>query len=412
MISHTDLVSQATIKRLAIIQAQPAVSIIIPTSPTDVLKAPIQLSNAVAEAEKHIQTASLDSSALQEQFNRLEQLRYNVQFWRYQGQSLAIYITADSIEAFRLPVHSKYRVVVNSAFYLRPLFDTTQGTALFYILALSQNRCQLYAATPDSISQLFFEPLPTMEQELFYLDDEKQLQFHTQAASVHTPGGSARPAVFFGHAEGNDRAVEKERIAEYFIRLDRIVTDILPDQRVPLILGGTEYLQPIYRECSRYAHILDEGIKGNLEQLNEKDILLEAQKIMHKVVESQIESEIVRYEETGDRELILDTVQEILPAAHFGAIDTLFLADNAFAWAAYDAEEMHLEVAKEPGFGFGDLYDTAARATFLNGGQVLVLPRDRMPKAKPMTAILRFPYKLPPMRSDSRERGDHSRPDL
>ncbi len=395
MQKHTDIITRQDLKELSNHFEKPCISVIIPTSPVDTSQSQIHFANALHEIEKKIAESKASSGLLNEQLSKLKVLKQDSTFWSFQGHSLCIFISPTIFRMFRIPISLEYKVDLGMFFYLSPLHQTLQENRIFYILSISQNTSKLYSATRDSISNILFRPLPTMDQSLFYLEREKQLQLHT------TTGG---PAVFHGHGAGTDSAVEKEYIAEYFRNLDSIVNAILGNNDIPLILAGAEFLHPIYRSQSKYKNILSEGVKGNYESSGDEELHKEACKLMQPFFKRTTENALEKYENTGNRDLILDTVKEILPAAHTAAVKTLLIAEDSCAWAKYDPDTLKVEIAKEWKFGFEDLYELTARATYQNGGDVLILKRSDMPHSKPVVAILRYPYALPPMRATSVER--------
>lgn len=216
--------------------------------------------------------------------------------------------------------------------------------------------------------------------------------------------------MFFGHGGESEKEVEKKITRDYFRLLDRAICQIFSGQKAPLVLAGVEYLLPIYREISGYPNILGNGVHGNFEHGDEQRLHQESWLIASPIFSETLRTLLYRYRETVDRELIVETLHPLLPAAKFGAVDTLIISEDASAWAHYDERAIDLEIAKEPVYGFDELYDLAARSTYQKGGTVVIVPRHELPAARPAVALLRFPYKAATIQASSRERGEYSPP--
>lgn len=79
----------------------------------------------------------------------------------------------------------------------------------------------------------------------------------------------------------------------------------------------------------------------------------------------------------------------ILPAAHDGRIDTLFLAEGADLWGRYDDAAHAAAIHEERKDADEELLDAAAVETLRRKGDVLVMPRDALPGGSIAAALLR-----------------------
>lgn len=181
MLSHTDIVNGETISEILKQEGEPAITIVLNTSRTETQQAPIQLGNAIKQIETELSNSGIKLDSIQNELDELKRLLKVPPFWSFQGESLVIYLAPNYLKMFRLPMHERELTVVSQSFYLRPLFKMVQGNGLYYLLTLSRKSSALYACTRDTISQLYYESLPTMEDWKELIDVERQLQFHTDA---------------------------------------------------------------------------------------------------------------------------------------------------------------------------------------------------------------------------------------
>jgi hypothetical protein len=82
--------------------------------------------------------------------------------------------------------------------------------------------------------------------------------------------------------------------------------------------------------------------------------------------------------------------EEIVAAAGDGKVGYLFVAADRQQWGTFDPETKKVEVLDKHRKGAEDILDTAAVQTYLNGGIVYLLGRDRMPDKSPLAAIFRY----------------------
>jgi hypothetical protein len=83
-------------------------------------------------------------------------------------------------------------------------------------------------------------------------------------------------------------------------------------------------------------------------------------------------------------------VKEIVPAAHFRRVDTLFVTLGRQAWGRFNPDDGSVELHAEPGPEDEDLYDQAAVHTYLNGGNVYAVTPDKMPTEDEIAALFRY----------------------
>lgn len=69
------------------------------------------------------------------------------------------------------------------------------------------------------------------------------------------------PVVFHGHGIGDE--VDRVLQERFLRKVDEGLWEVLREERAPLVLAGVGHLCAIFREVTRYANVLDQGIEGN-----------------------------------------------------------------------------------------------------------------------------------------------------
>ena len=403
-----DILSRDDLKRLSEERAGWHVSIFMPThrAGPETQQDPIRLKNLLDEAGERL-TASdrgrdgLRAPAARALLEPASRLIEDGLFWQRQSDGLAIFVSSEIARMdryyYRLPFDFEEMVVVADRFHIKPLLPLLSGDGRFYVLALSQQEIRLLQGTRYTVGEVDLEKAPTSLAEALRFDDpERRLQFHT--ASGPSGGKGERPAMFYG--QGAPSQDKKGDILRYFQKLDTGVQELLageqgpskqgPSKQGPLVLAGVDYLLPLYREASTYPHLIEEGIEGHPDDLSAKELHRQAWAIVQPrfLEERQVAAE--RFRQLADTNSASDTLAEIVPAAYYGRVQTLFVALDVQQWGAFDPATNEVRLHQAPEVGDQDLLDLAAVHTFLNGGSVYAVAAEQVPSGGSLAALFRY----------------------
>jgi hypothetical protein len=261
---------------------------------------------------------------------------------------------------------------------------------VFYILALSQNEVRLLQATRHSVQEVELPGVPKSMAEALRVDEhEAQLQFHT---STRSPGGQGgdRPGVYFGTGgTGDERNTDLQR---FFHLVDEGVRAKLGPSAAPMLLAGVEYLHPLYRAANEYPHLLEDGLTGNPEGVRPEELHAEAWEVVRPLItagRAAAAEQFRRLNGAGDK-LASTNLDEIVPAAFFSRVESLFVTPTGQAWGRFDPEASTVTRHDRPEADDDDLYDLAAVQTYLNGGNVYAVTPDKMPSEDTVAAVFRY----------------------
>jgi hypothetical protein len=363
------------------------VSLFMPThrSGKDTRQDPIRLQNLLQQAEAQLierGMRTVDAQSLLEPAHRLE--GYSP-FWRHLNDGLAMYLAEGIFRYYPLPMHLDEQLVVAEHFYIKPLLPLLSGDGRFYVLALSQNEVRLLQGTRFSVGEVDLEEVAGSLAELLGEERrEKQLQFHTGSSG----GSGKRPALFFGHGEGDELA--KRNILRYFRQIDTELRNVLRNEQAPLVLAGVDYLLPIYRNANSYPYLLDAGITGNPEQLSAQELHERAWKIVVPFFQKTQQEAQTRFDELMNTERVSTDIDEIVPAAYHGRVEQLFVALGVQSWGSFDPHTNQVEIRTEPQPGDEDLLQLACNHALLNGGSIYALDMSNVPGTSVLSAIFRY----------------------
>ena len=314
--------------------------------------------------------------------------------WGPVSEGLAAFATPATSYFFRVPLDVEELALVNNHFHLKPLFPLLATNNRYYVLALSQNRVQLFEGTHEALHAIESKEIPkSLVDALGYEEEERSLQSHIGASA-----GNRQDAVFHGHGVQNDdkKSSPQSELRRFFQRIDEGVQEVLGNDKAPLILAGVEYYLPIYREANGYGHLItDQIIRGNPDHLSAKQLHESSWAIVEPLFQESQKEKKDQFHQLSQRDSMASTdLQEILPAAIYSRVDTLFVPIGAHQWGQYNRDSNTVTLHEKQESGDEDLYDLAAVHTYLNGGSVQALQAENMPVENGLAATFRCPAQV------------------
>ena len=321
-----DLLSKKELEELSGKPEGPCASIFLPThrAGSETRQDPIRLKNLLVQARERLVARGLRTAEADRILEPAQGLLKNELIWRHQGDGLVLFLSPGAFRSYRLPLYFGELVAVTDRYHLKPLLPLLTGDGRFYVLALSQNEVRLLGASRYSVDEVEFgDDVPkSLADALKFDDPEKQLQLHTGASGG---GGGGRAAVFHGHGAEDD---SKDDILRYFRKIDRGLRDILKGQEAPLVVAGVDYLLPIYREANTYPRLVEEGATANPEELSTEELHERAWEITGPRFSVARREAAERYAELAGTGRTFTDPREVVPAAYYGRVDTIFAASE------------------------------------------------------------------------------------
>ncbi len=389
----------ATLSReslLSLLETQngPCISLFMPTDRTGVegQQDQLRIRRLIREAEVMVRDKThLHSAQVEDLLQPLHALVEDQQFWRHVSDGLAIFRSPELFHSLRLPCHFKEQVVVGDHFSLKPLLPLLTYDGRFYVLALSHNAVRLLACTHDSASELKLpeQVPPSLAEFLGGEERENNLQSHSSASFGTVGKGGRHPAIFHGQGVGTDD--EKDDLLRYFQQIDWGLHERLRDETAPLVLAGVEYLFPLYQQANSYPHLLEHGITGNPDKLKAETLRAEAWAIVEPVLLQAQKVATLHYRDRAGTGHTSNTSSEIVPAAYYGRVASLFVARDQEQWGTFDPATGTLQIHEQAQPRDEDLLDLAVTQTLLHGGSVYAVEQSGMPDEAPLAAVFRYP---------------------
>lgn len=361
----------------------PAVSVFINTQRIGIRprRDQIKLKNLLSQAEKELSAQGYRSPEIAKLLEPAQDLLQNTMFWQHQGEGLALYFGPDLFLSYRLPFAIKDMVVASRHFHLKPLLPLLCGHWRFYLLALSQKQARLFQGSPYHLEEITSIDLPQGIGEVAGEEPAKTLNFYSL--------GRGGKRIFHGH--GGLEEELKNRLKQYFQKVDRALNDFLAEKKAPLILASVDYFLPIYKKVNSYSYLLDEVVSGNPDKIKPAKLHSQAWAIASPYFEKERERDRAEYKKLHGTGQASNDVSEVVLAADQGRVKTLFVALGQERWGSFDAEKLQVTVMEDsPSPGSVDLLDLAAIRVFQHGQKVHAVNPDEMPDQSPLAAIFHY----------------------
>jgi hypothetical protein len=390
-----DLFNREELTRLVDLQDGTCISVYMPTHRfrSDWSQNTTRLKNLLRDARDQLRDQKVRETDIDQLLGDARRLLDRPGFWRELSEGLAVFITTEASEFYRLPLSFEEIAIVEDQFHLKPLFPLIAANDRYYLLALSQNDVRLYQGTDQAISEVEAAEIPAdivSAIQRYEEPPEQGVQMHTQGASQNGDADQRH----HGHGSSEDQSREpKDQLKRFFREIDESVSGYIGGEDVPLVLAGVSEYLPLYQGVNSYSNLVEDDIvAGNPEHLDMKELHNEAWDIVESVLQDRQREEMDRFRETYHQNggLASSNFHEILPACAYGRVDTLFVPVGQYRWGRFDPETNTVEVHDSQQPGDGDLLNYAAVSAYMNGARVHALQPANMPGGRSVAATFRY----------------------
>jgi hypothetical protein len=370
----------------------PCVSLYLPTHRAgrkETREDPIRLKNAVADAKEELVKAGYPKDRIGELLQPAADLVSRKDFWlEERADGLALFLAPGLFRYWRVPLKLQDEIVVGEHFCVKPLIPLFSEDGRFYVLALSQKHVRFFEATRTGIQE---RTVPDMLRSIDDLRQFNQAQENIQGHTMAMSGTAPRTDIIF-HGQGNiaDKATYKAEVAEYISAVAKRLERYLGPQTVPLVVAAVEYEQALYRDVNGYHGLLEEGIVGNPDGLNDGQIHHAAWELVEPHFTEGRRTMLRHFTDLLNTDKTSDRLDVILPAARHGRVRTLFIQTQVRIWGKFDTENLSVAVHDRPAEGDVDLLDLATVYVLQSKGTIYALLREDMPTPNPQAAIFRY----------------------
>lgn len=305
-------------------------------------------------------------------------------FWRPQPGGVAVFLKGGDMRVARFPHDVAPHVAVNERFHVKPLLVNLDACARFHVLGLTQHSVRLWQGSSIALTPVPIGDLPTSLDMVVRNDGrDEQVRSHT-GGGERTASPGRRAAVF--HGGGTETGVTTRYLIEYCRRVAAGVRDLIAGEGGPLVLAATEPLAGLYREADMSRRLVESTVEGNPDGMTPSELHRRACAAVAPEFGRIVEKAADRFRDLAATPHASADPLEVVPAAAYGRVETLFVSPDLPIWGSFDRASGAVEVHAQPVPGDDDLADHAAVDTFLGGGTVHPGPID----GATLSAVFRY----------------------
>lgn len=377
-----DLFTRDELRRLAQLRDDICISIYLPTSrfEADWSQNPTRFKNLLRDVDAQLEGQGYREETIDDVLSTARRQLDETSFWRSMSDGLAVFITSETTEYYRLPLSFDEIAIVGSQLHLKPLFPLLATNSRFHVLSLGERDVRLYQGTHQSVNEVKHAEIPSRIVDALFPADEAPASENGEADGASEPD-----------EEVSDRP---ERDLETFFReVDDDVCNYLDQDGSPLVLIGHKDYVPTYRDVSRYPQVAGTSVIGDGSLLEDpRAIHDKSWSVVTPIFEEAEQEALEEFEQLyyQDGDLASDDFHEIVPACRFSRVDTLFVPLGQHRWGRFDPEANAVELHSSQQPGDDDLLNYAAIHAYLSGATVYVMRPQNMPGGHGIAATFRF----------------------
>lgn len=368
---HTDIPTAPELQNLMAVRAEPAISIFLQTTPETqkIGAARTELRKMLKEAVEQLEAVETPKRSIWPIEEQVADLLDDDEFWAYQANSLAIFVTAEYLRSYRLPNHITPMVQVSDRFHVKPILRAVTVNQHAFVLALEENAVRLVEVFAD---------MPPVEVRVANMPTDAASSAGT--ANVNSRSYSGR----LGGGEG-----QKVLLRAYCRQIDAALRPVLAGRDEPLILAAVDEMQAMYRSVNTYDGLASEAVIGAPSAKSLQTLADEARPVLDRLHEKEVARLHALYSARENEGRASTQIARAARAATYGAVDTLMLdIDTVVAGTVDDAGEISF-ADEESATSYGVIDEIAARV-LQSGGRVMAVRRDDIPQGEALAVILRY----------------------
>lgn len=345
---------------------------------------PIRFRNLVKVLEESLRQKypASEITAFLEPFQALGDDR---DFWNHTLDGLAVLGAPGLFRVIKLQRPVPERAIVADSFHIKPLLRILQSADRYQVLGLSRQEVKLFEGNRDALDPI--ELAPGVPRTITDALGEELTQPHLTVASY---GLGARGTPMRHSHGGKQDEVDKD--AERFFRaVDRAILEHHSrPSGLPLLLAALPEHHALFHQVSHNPFLMAEGLDTHPDALSLDALRERAWQAVQPRYLARLAGLVEAFGAAQSKELGSDDLAQAAEAAVAGRIATLLLEADRQVPGRIDAATGQIEFGDEEHPEMGDLLDELGELVLKMGGQVVVVPGERMPTQTGIAAIYRF----------------------
>ena len=375
-----ELLTKEIVQELLSINEAPCISLYMPThrSHPENLQDVIRFKNLLKELEASL-VQKYAASEVKKSLEPFEAIIDDENLWNQTIEGLAIFSAKGFFKVIKLQESVKELAMVADSFHTKPLRQYLQSTDRYHVLGIGLKDIQLFEGNRHSLVKLDLQAdVPeTLTQALG--DELTEKHSSIDSAGIH-----------FGQGGKSDE--EDNDTARFFRAVSKsIYENYSKPIGLPLILAALPNHHNLFHKVNKNPLLLANGIDTNPESVAIEKLAQMAWSIMEPEYLGKLDSVVEKFAQEKANGKGSDDMKEIGVAAVEGKIETLIIeADRMMANKLTNQVTGNIQNRDLTNPKVDDLLDDLGELVIKMGGNVMVLPADKMPSETGLAAIFRY----------------------
>lgn len=369
-------------------QGPPIFSVYMPTHRTHPDNAQdARIFSKLVEQFDSVKTEYAKDPDIRRIFDEFDALATNYHFWQHTWEGLAVFATRNSFDVYRLRRSVQPLAIVADTAHTKPFLKYLQTKDRYHLLVLTTNTAQLYEGDRYQLDEVDLSQEGVPESMIEALDHELR-DLHATLAAYHTATGEAWDVA---QNHGLRKTDIDNDIEQFFRKVDQAVAAAYSNPSgLPLILAALPEHHHLFRRVSRNSNLLEDGIKTNASAMEAGELRKLAWQVFEPIYISRLDGIIGQYRHAASQALGADQIGAIVRDAYDRKVGALLLEENRIIPGRIIDRENVVFGAQDAGRPVDDILDDLAELVLEYGGEVWVIPRERMPSTTGAASINRF----------------------
>lgn len=387
MTRKTTPLTLETLAALASTKEPPCLSLYQPTHrrPPERRQDPIRFRNLVKELEASLRQEypTVESQLLLKPF---EALARDDRFWEQTLDGLAVLAGPLVFRVFTLPFPVAQLAVVANSFHTKPLRRFLQSVDRYQVLGLSLEAVRLFEGDRHGLAEV--DLVPQVPRTITAALGGELTESHRTVASYGGVGGGSSP---MHHGQGAKMDEVEVDTAKFFRAVDRAVLEHHSrPSGLPLILAALPEHHHLFHEVSQNPLLVADGIRFNPDAVSADELGTLAWQVMEPRYLARLTSLGEDFEQARSRDAGSDDLEKVAQASAIGRVATLLIEADREIAGKLDGTTGQVSFAPVSDPHVDDLLDDLGELVVRKGGNLLVIPADRMPTTTGLAATYRY----------------------
>lgn len=304
-------------------------------------------------------------------------------FWNHTSDGLAVLSAPGLFHVYRLQRPVVELVVVADSFHTKPLMRITQSADRYQILGLSRNTFKIFEGNRDVLDEMLpIEGVPLTADALLGKDRDAR-------EGAHRTYGPTGDAAFHGTDVKQD-AIDRDT-EQFFRAVDRAVLQHCSQPSgLPLILAALPEHHHQFRTISSNPFLLKEALDVHPDSLSFDALRERSWQLMQPYYLERLASLVEAFGTAAANDRGADKLGDIARAAIDGRIATLLIEADRLIPGTIDVARNKIVPGELTDPDVDDVLDDLGERVLMAGGEVVIVPAERMPTTSGAAAIYRF----------------------